>query len=77
MPVDSTLMHVSETWTTHARQEKRLYSFRLRSIRRILGISWQDRVGSVMSTAWGVVSSQKTLFVKSENLEGEPKATNS
>ena len=41
--VVSTLMYGSETWTTYARQEKRLNSFHLRSIRRILGISWQDR----------------------------------
>ena len=38
--VVSTLMYGSETWTTYARQEKRLNSFHLRSIRRILGISW-------------------------------------
>ena len=37
-------MYGSETWTTYARQEKRLNSFHLRSTRRILGISWQDRV---------------------------------
>ena len=37
--VVSTLMYGSETWTTCARQEKRLNSFHLRSIRRILGIS--------------------------------------
>ena len=42
--VVSTLMYGSETWTTYARQEKRLSSFHLRSIRRILGISWQDSV---------------------------------
>ena len=44
--VVSTLMYGRETWTTYARQEKRLNSFHLRSIRRILGISWQDRVSN-------------------------------
>ena len=44
--VVSTLMYGSETWTTYDRQEKRLNSFHLRSIRRILGISWQDRVSN-------------------------------
>ena len=44
--VVSTLMYGSETWTTYARQEKRLNSFHLRSIRRILGISLQDRVSN-------------------------------
>ncbi|KAI8519265.1 hypothetical protein Bbelb_025220 [Branchiostoma belcheri] len=40
----STLLYGSETWTTYARQENRLESFRLRCLRRILGISWRDRV---------------------------------
>ena len=40
----STLLYGSETWTAYARQERRLNSFHLRSLRRILGISWQDRV---------------------------------
>ena len=40
----STLLYGSETWTTYSRQEKRLNSFHLRSLRRILGISWQDKV---------------------------------
>ena len=44
--VVSTLLYGSETWTTYARQEKRLNSFHLRNIRRIFGISWQDRVSN-------------------------------
>ena len=39
-----TLFYSSETRTTYARQEKKLNSFHLRCLRRILGISWQDRV---------------------------------
>ena len=42
--VTSTLLYGSETWTTYAGQERRLNSFHLRSIHRILGISWQDKV---------------------------------
>ena len=42
--VISTLLYGSETWTTYAGKERRLNSFHLRSIRRILGISWQDKV---------------------------------
>ena len=38
--VTSTLLYGSETWTTYAR----LNPFHLRSIRRIPGISWQDKV---------------------------------
>ena len=38
------LLYGSESWTTYARQEKRLESFHLRCLRRIMGIRWQDRV---------------------------------
>ena len=42
----STLLYGSKTWTTYAHQEKRLNTFHLRSLRCILGISWQDKVTS-------------------------------
>ena len=38
----STLLYGSESWTTYARQGKRLGSFQLRCLNRILGITWQD-----------------------------------
>ncbi len=38
------LLYGSETWTTYIWQERRLNSFHLRCLRRILGITWQDRV---------------------------------
>ena len=40
----STLLYGSESWTTYAGQEKRLNSFHLRCLRRLLQIKWQDRV---------------------------------
>ena len=40
----STLLYSSESWTTYARQENRLESFHLRCLRRILGITWQDKI---------------------------------
>ncbi len=40
----STLLYSSETWTTHVRHEKKLNSFHLRCLRRILCIQWQDKV---------------------------------
>ena len=40
----SSLLYGSESWTTYARQENRLESFHLRCLRRILGITWKDRV---------------------------------
>ena len=39
----STLLYGSETWTAYARQERRLNTFHLRCLRRIMGISWQER----------------------------------
>ena len=44
--VTSTLMYGSEMWTTYAGQERRLHTFHLRSIRRIMGICWQDKVAN-------------------------------
>uniref|UniRef100_K7EZU2 Reverse transcriptase domain-containing protein n=1 Tax=Pelodiscus sinensis TaxID=13735 RepID=K7EZU2_PELSI len=44
--VISTLLYGSETWTTYARQERRLNAFHLRGLRRILGITWQDKVSN-------------------------------
>ena len=42
--VISTLPYGSESWTICAHQEKRLNVFHMRCLRRILGITWQDRV---------------------------------
>ena len=42
--VISTLLSGSETWTTYTPLERRLNSFHLRCLRRILGIKWQDKV---------------------------------
>ena len=38
------LLYGSETWTLYARQEKRLNSFHMRCLRKILGIKWQDKI---------------------------------
>ena len=40
----STLLYGSGTWTLYSHQECRLDSFHLCNIRKILGITWQDRV---------------------------------
>ena len=42
--VISTLLYGSKTWTTYARQERHLNTFHMRSLCRILGISWQYKV---------------------------------
>ena len=42
--VISTLLYGSESWTTYASHERKLNSFHLRCLRRVLGIKWQDKV---------------------------------
>jgi len=42
--VISTLLYGSESWTTYSTQERKLQTFHMRCLRRILGITWQDRV---------------------------------
>ena len=60
--VDNTLMYGSETWITYAIQEKRLNSFHLRSIRRILDVSWQDRVSNTEVLSRANLPSMFTLL---------------
>ena len=38
------LLYGSESWTLYTRQERRLNTFHLCCLRRILGISWQDHI---------------------------------
>ncbi|XP_068674580.1 uncharacterized protein [Montipora capricornis] len=42
--VVSILLYGSESWTLRARQERKLNAFLMRSHRRILKITWQDKV---------------------------------
>lgn len=42
--VISTLLYGSESWTTYSTQERKLQVLHLRCLRRILGITWQDKV---------------------------------
>ena len=43
----STLLYGSESWTTYSGQENRLESFHLRCLRRILGVTWKDKVSNI------------------------------
>lgn len=42
----SVLLYGSESWTTYSTQERKLQVFHMRCIRRIIGITWQDRVSN-------------------------------
>ena len=60
--VISTLLYRSESWTMHARQEKRLKVFHMRCLRRILGITWQDRVANKVVLEKAGIPSLYTLL---------------
>lgn len=40
----SALLYGAETWTSYAKQERRLNNFHMRCLRNILNITWRDRV---------------------------------
>ena len=40
----STLLYGSESWTMRAHQERQLHVFHMCCLRRVLGITWQDKV---------------------------------
>ena len=40
------VLYASETWSTYSKHEKQLNNFRMRCLRRILNIKWQDRVSN-------------------------------
>ena len=65
--VISTLLYGSESWTTYSTQERKLQVFHLRCFRRILGITWQDKVrnNDVLSRAG--IPSMYTLLRRSKN----------
>ena len=58
----STLLYGSESWTTYTRQEKRLNSFHMRCLRRILGITWQDKITNNKVLAKAGLPSMFTLL---------------
>ena len=58
----STLLYGSETWTTYAGQESRFNTFHLRSIRRILGISWLYKVTNADVLSHAGLPSMHTLL---------------
>ena len=66
----STLLYGCESWTTYARHEKKLNSFHMRCLRRILQIKWQDRVSNTevleranMSSLHAVLSEKRLRWL--------------
>ena len=58
----STLLYACETWTLKAHQERRLHVFHMRCLRRILGISWEDKVPNSSVLARANTPSMYTLL---------------
>ncbi|PFX15042.1 putative uncharacterized transposon-derived protein F52C9.6 [Stylophora pistillata] len=59
-----TLLYGSESWTPYTRQERRLNAFHLRCLRRILGITWQDRIPNTEVLARAGTVSMYALLTK-------------
>ena len=62
--VISTLLYGSETWTTYARQERRLNSFHMRCICRILGKLCEDKIPNTEVLSRAGLPSMFTLLRK-------------
>ena len=60
----STLLYGSEAWTLYSRQEHRLNAFHLRCLRRLLGITWQDRVTNKDVLAQAGISSMFAMLTQ-------------
>ena len=60
--VVSTLLYGSEAWTMRAKQEHKLNAFHTRCLRRILGITWQDKVTNTSVLDRAMVSSMHSLL---------------
>ena len=58
----SILLYGSESWTMRALQEKRLNVFHMRCLRRILGITWQDKVTNKVVLEEAGIPSSYTLL---------------
>ena len=57
-----TLLYGSETWTMHSRHERKLNTFHMRNLRRILSVTWQDRVTNAEVLSRAGVESMYTLL---------------
>ena len=60
----STLLYGRESWTLYNRQERRLNTFHLPCLRRILGISWQDHILNTEVLARAGILSMYALLTK-------------
>uniref|UniRef100_H3ASA6 Reverse transcriptase domain-containing protein n=1 Tax=Latimeria chalumnae TaxID=7897 RepID=H3ASA6_LATCH len=61
----STLLYGCESWVTYSKQERRLNSFYLRCLRKILGVTWDQRItNNEVLERTGLQSMQTTLDIR-------------
>ena len=63
----STLLYGSEAWTLMAHQENRLHVFHMRCLRKILGLTWEDKVTNEEVLTRAGITSMATI-VKQKRL---------
>ncbi len=66
----SILLYGCESWPTYSRQERRLNAFHLRCLRKISGVSWEDKVSDVRvlelshsSNLWTVIRRRRLRWI--------------
>ena len=62
--VISTLLYGSETWTPYKVQERKLNSFHMRCLRRILGVSWERKLRDEDVLDWANIPSVYALLIQ-------------
>ena len=58
----STLLYGSEAWTLYAHQERRLSTFHLRCLRRLLDLTWQDHITNIDVLAKAGMASMHSML---------------
>ena len=62
----STLLYCCETWTLHRRHVKRLEHFDIKCVRKILGVTWQNRVPYVELLSRAGLSSIECMLLRAQ-----------
>ena len=62
----STLLYCCETWTLHRRHVKRLERFHIQCVRKILGVTWQNRVPYVELLSRAGLSSIECMLLRAQ-----------
>ncbi|XP_055508214.1 uncharacterized protein LOC129707301 [Leucoraja erinacea] len=62
----TTFLYACETWTVYSRHAKQLNHFHLRCLRRLLHITWQDKIPDTEDLQWAGIPSVYTLLQKAQ-----------